>query len=421
MTALPSSRWRGLVPFSAFLLLAGGLYLSSWRYYHVRAPQLGLADARFENLKPHLVEPNLVPTPDVDEELARRQGRFVLLVFWDPKRPETLCWLPGLNRLQRNYGPRGLDLIGILKEPDREKAAEVCRQNGVGWRQFADEQGNREWRARFKVGATNYVVLLNRKGNVVHQDFIPQTSENRIIFYTGILGPPNVRTIVFPEVQGRLLYLGSPITDFSSGHGYVELRDEWDVHASLSEVKVEYAHSSGFFRIKNLPEGTYSARVRVGSHDTAPCKFFTGSATFGVPGVPQARPIEFEVRTHIHLRQPIDNRTTLGHGPLIHPSPVTFAWEPVPKAEGYQYSLLRRKALLEASKAAPWETVQSAATHGTQYTLPLADGYEYSFSLRATRKDEPYFARLLVQTSAGPRDPYTFFVSKPLPAEKPPP
>lgn len=94
-------------------------------------------------------------------------GQHVVLVdFWAPWCVPCRESVPVLNRLQRDYGPRGLRVIGMAREPPAELAG-FTRRVPLAYPVACDSRG-----ALFdKLGVRSlpYAVLVDRNGIVVWQ------------------------------------------------------------------------------------------------------------------------------------------------------------------------------------------------------------------------------------------------------------
>jgi len=95
------------------------------------------------------------------------EGSGVVLVdFWAPWCVPCRESVPLLNRLQRDYGPRGLSVVGIAREPPAE-LAEFARRVPLAYPVGCDPGG--ALFAKFGLRSLPYAVLVDRNGIIVWQ------------------------------------------------------------------------------------------------------------------------------------------------------------------------------------------------------------------------------------------------------------
>src|SRR5215211_1151825 len=82
-----------------------------------KAPELALKDLRGRSLR-----------------LSDYQGKVVLLNFWATWCPPCRAEMPDLIRMQREYGRRGLQVIGITYPPEESREVrQFIRKLGVNY------------------------------------------------------------------------------------------------------------------------------------------------------------------------------------------------------------------------------------------------------------------------------------------------
>ena len=105
------------------------------------------------------------------------RGKVVLLNFWaswcGPCRKE----MPILEQINRQYGKRGVVVVGVNVEPDRSAALAWLKETPVGFPILSDADSKTS--AAYHVEGMPNTVILDRKGNVryVHRSYVPGTED----------------------------------------------------------------------------------------------------------------------------------------------------------------------------------------------------------------------------------------------------
>jgi len=113
-----------------------------------------------------LLEAPLAPlAPDRRAALADFRGRRVIVNFWAtwcaPCREE----LPGLQRLSDALAPRGIAVIGVNVDADRNLAREFLLRHGVRFENFSDP-GMAYSRTAFGITALPVTFALDSRGAI---------------------------------------------------------------------------------------------------------------------------------------------------------------------------------------------------------------------------------------------------------------
>lgn len=95
------------------------------------------------------------------------RGGYVLADFWAswcrPCREET----PNLARLHREFGGRGLTVVGIFVEDSEANMAAAVRKEGIGWPQIFDTGGTAM--ERYGLNGIPMIILFGPDGRIVER------------------------------------------------------------------------------------------------------------------------------------------------------------------------------------------------------------------------------------------------------------
>ena len=97
--------------------------------------------------------------------LSDYRGKVVLLNFWATWCPPCRAEIPDLVRLQREYGPRGLQVVGVTYPPERRaRVRSFTRRLKVN---YPVALGTREIKAGFTADETlPLTVIIDREGMI---------------------------------------------------------------------------------------------------------------------------------------------------------------------------------------------------------------------------------------------------------------
>jgi len=111
--------------------------------------------------------------------LQKMQGNVVLVHFWASEDPTSLAQLADLARLRREYGPRGLEIIGIALDYDRERLRQVIRDRNITWPQFCDGKSfDGKFADRYHIRSVPASYLIGKDGKILRTDaFGPQLEQ----------------------------------------------------------------------------------------------------------------------------------------------------------------------------------------------------------------------------------------------------
>ena len=98
---------------------------------------------------------------------AAREGGATLIVFWAPWCRPCISEIPVLNELQRFYGPKGLNVIGLgvgMGGGTLAGTKEAAGKHGISYRALFDDGGKLE--RTFDVTSLPTAALIDTKGIV---------------------------------------------------------------------------------------------------------------------------------------------------------------------------------------------------------------------------------------------------------------
>jgi len=107
-----------------------------------------------------------VDGPTISSEQLR--GKLVLLDFWATWCEPCMKRVPQLVQINQRYGSRGLQVIGLTFDVNRNLMVETTKQHGMVWPEVQD--GTKALGARFGVDGPPLAVLLGTDGKVLFVD-----------------------------------------------------------------------------------------------------------------------------------------------------------------------------------------------------------------------------------------------------------
>jgi thiol-disulfide isomerase/thioredoxin len=100
-------------------------------------------------------------------------GKLILIDFWGTHCVYCRDSMPTLNRLQTQYGSRGLEVIGIAIEPGKDERREaeavnkMCVSMQVSYRQLMGHVGSFDVGKNFKIEGLPTMILLSENGDII--------------------------------------------------------------------------------------------------------------------------------------------------------------------------------------------------------------------------------------------------------------
>ncbi len=115
----------------------------------VRAPEIRLSDMEG---KPFL--------------LSNLKGQVVLVDFWASWCMPCRVANPALVRLHKDFGPKGLQVVGVSVDQDRQAWVRAVKADKLAWTQLIDERSANSAAAAYGVQYIPNAFLIDRKGIV---------------------------------------------------------------------------------------------------------------------------------------------------------------------------------------------------------------------------------------------------------------
>lgn len=155
---------RGVAGFSAVILAVVVLGAFGCR---------GTGSPRTGDLAPDFVLPDLEGNV---HKLSNHRGKPVLVNLWATWCPPCIAEIPLLDEIVREYGPRGLVVLGIAGDDDATKVRDFVTQHSPGFKVLLDPGGS----VGTLYGITGYPesFLVDRDGKLVTKFIGPVPSES---------------------------------------------------------------------------------------------------------------------------------------------------------------------------------------------------------------------------------------------------
>ena len=100
--------------------------------------------------------------------LEKYRGRIVLVDFWATWCPPCMKLADEMVALNKEFSPKGMQVIGVSLDPDRAKLDKVCKEKGFTWPQYFDGKGwdNEVWKT-WGEESVPFTVILSPDGTVI--------------------------------------------------------------------------------------------------------------------------------------------------------------------------------------------------------------------------------------------------------------
>jgi thiol-disulfide isomerase/thioredoxin len=134
---------------------------------------LGAARAEVDLSKPLDLKFTAVDGRKVD--LADMRGKVVLIDFWATWCPPCNAISPDLVELYKKYHSKGLEIIGVSVDSDKQGLLDFVKKEGEAWPQYFDGQGaDNVLAGRFGIEQFPTLWLIDKQGKVATTNFFKQ-------------------------------------------------------------------------------------------------------------------------------------------------------------------------------------------------------------------------------------------------------
>jgi thiol-disulfide isomerase/thioredoxin len=107
-------------------------------------------------------------TDGTDVSLDKLRGKIVLVDFWATWCPPCMALADEMVALNKEFGPRGMQVIGVSLDQDRARLDKVVKEKGFTWPQYFDGKGweNDLW-LKWGEESVPFTVILSPQGEVI--------------------------------------------------------------------------------------------------------------------------------------------------------------------------------------------------------------------------------------------------------------
>ena len=157
---------------NTFAILAVAL-LTMATAARAQMPAMADEDSKYatELLKPGTAAPDfkLKTLDGKNFRLSSLKGRLVVLDFWASWCPDCRKDAPNLVRMQRAFGPKGVEFVGVSFDTDKEAWQKAVERYGISYTQVSELKKWKETQVSVDYGVKwiPSMYLIDRDGKVV--------------------------------------------------------------------------------------------------------------------------------------------------------------------------------------------------------------------------------------------------------------
>ena len=118
-------------------------------------------DAKVDPIQFAAVDGTKVNTADL-------HGKVVLVDFWASWCGPCMAEAPHMVEIDNTYGPKGLQILGINLDDDKQRMLKAASDKGFTWPQYFDGQGwDTVFAKRFGVDGIPFAILIGTDGRIL--------------------------------------------------------------------------------------------------------------------------------------------------------------------------------------------------------------------------------------------------------------
>jgi peroxiredoxin len=126
--------------------------------------------AKLKKLQPGIKAPDFILSDTLGHQLALNdfRGKYLLIDFWASWCKPCREQLPEVKALYSEFGPKGLNIIGISLDADRGRWVEALNTERMNWPQVSDlKKWDQQVVSDYNVSAIPFMVLVDPQGAIV--------------------------------------------------------------------------------------------------------------------------------------------------------------------------------------------------------------------------------------------------------------
>lgn len=150
----------------------------------LNTPQMQVLQEELNRVIPEVGQPyadvQLIDATGNPVKLSAYVGinKCVLIDFWASWCKPCMEEMPNLKKIYAAYKSKGLEIIGVSEDDDKNAWLDAVRKTGMNWVQLADDQ--KVAAEIYAVKAIPHTVLLNKDGIVIAKDLRGKELEDKI-------------------------------------------------------------------------------------------------------------------------------------------------------------------------------------------------------------------------------------------------